>query len=120
MSNAMSVDWKIKETLEVFSHKAGRRWYEARQHLHRGVFISVLCCVGIICVGRVEYETDKDYRHVYVDFVFLRPFSKSKLLVKLKELPEKLKHKAKEPTGWYQTFLAGDNMVGDVYSGYYL
>lgn len=49
--------------------RAEQRWYEARAHLGSGVFISILCAMGLMYVVRFDFQSASDFR---------RGFSKKK------------------------------------------
>lgn len=54
--------WTVREILGIFSERAAQKWYEARAHLGSGIFISVICAMGLMYVVRFEFESASDSR----------------------------------------------------------
>ena len=105
----LELNWSLRQFFMLFSNKAGKRWYESRQHLYRGVFVSLLCTLGLINLVRLEFETSEHDRISYVVFITHGFQSKQDMIKKLPIWINKHKHKAKDARYFHQMFIAGHN-----------
>lgn len=52
------LNWTLRQILSRFSTQTrdtmADRWYEAREHLHKGVFVSLCCAFGLIRLIRID------------------------------------------------------------------
>ena len=113
----LELNWSGRQFFYLFSKGMGERWYEARAHLYRGVFISLLSAFHLIHIVRIEYETSRDG---YMSFVVFITHGFQSLATLQKKMPDWIKQKksqAKDAQYWYQTFIAGHNVVGDCMNG---
>lgn len=115
----LELNWSLRQFFMLFSNKAGKRWYESRQHLYRGVFVSLLCTFGLINLVRLEFGTSEDGRVSYVVFITHGFQSKQDMIKKLPVWINKYKHKAKDAQYFYQLFIAGHNVVLDWMTDHY-
>lgn len=109
----LELNWSLRQFFMLFSNKAGQRWYESRQHLYRGVFVSLLCAFGLINLVRLDFETSECDCISYVVFVTHRFQSKKDMVKKLPVWIKEYKHKAKDAKYFHQMFIAGHNVVCD-------
>ena len=115
----LELNWSLRQFFMLFSNKAGKRWYESRQHLHRGVFVSLVCTFGLINLVRLEFGTSEDGRVSYVVFITHGFQSKQDMIKKLPVWINKYKHKAKDAQYFYYLFIAGHNVVLDWMTDHY-
>lgn len=115
--NNLELDWGGRQFFRLFSKGMSERWYEARAHLNRGVFISLLATFHLIHIVRIEFETSKENLHSY-DTMFVHGFQSLKTLKeKLPKLIEQARTKAKDAQYYYQTFISGHNIIHDFMNG---
>ena len=114
----LELNWSLRQFFMLFSNKAGKRWYDSRQHLRRGVFVSLLCTFGLINLVRLEFETSEHDRVSYVVFITHGFQSKKDMVKKLPVWIKEYKHKAKDGKYFYQMFIAGYNVVCDAMMDY--
>lgn len=113
----LELNWTGRQFFYLLSRGMGERWYEARAHLYRGVFISILSAFHLIHIVRIEYETNRDG---YVSYVVFITHGFQSLQTLKKKLPKWIKEKksqAKDASYWYQTFVCGHNVIGDFMNG---
>lgn len=113
----LELNWTGRQFFYLFSRGMGERWYEARAHLNRDVFISVLSAFHLIHIVRIEYETSRDGYISWVSFVTHGFQSLATLKTKLPNWIKEKKAEAKDAQHWYQTFVAGHNVIGDWMNG---
>ncbi len=78
-SGKFELDWTVRQLLSCVSGSAANRWYEARAHVHLGVFVSSLCAMGVLYVGEFLFmitdsqgKTTKRYYHGFRSFQKLK------------------------------------------------
>lgn len=110
-SGKLELNWTTRQVLALFSKGASKRWYEARAHLGRGVFVSLLAAFHLVYVIRIEYETDKDSVLCYSTKIIHGFQSLNDIMKKLPVLSNTMRHE--KATCYYQTFVSGHNIVHD-------
>lgn len=120
--DSIELNWGGRELFGMISKKAGNRWYEAREHLNQGVFVSLFCTFKLIWIVRVDLIDDsseygRSKTKIFHGFQSLQSVMEaSNAFVKEfennynKENPDKKMH-------YYQTFVAGYNVVQDYMNG---
>lgn len=110
--------WTTRQLLRLVSVSASKRWYEAREHLKQSVFKSILCTLGLIYIVRLEFETNDDSRILFKTKIFhgFRRFEDLK--VKIAETIPEVREELPGAQYWYQTFVAGRNVIDDFLNSY--
>lgn len=108
-------NWFVRQFLSLFNKQCGNRWYESRELLYRGVFVSLLCTFSLIDIVRYDFElTDKDGWYVAEIRYYFGFRSYDALIEKAtqQEIP-KVHAKVKNAGYFCQLFIAGHNVVYD-------
>lgn len=115
----LELNWTGRQFFLLFSKGMSERWYESRAHLYQGVFISLLSAFHLIHIVRIEYETSKE---CYVSYVIFKTHGFQSIESIKKQMPKWIKEKkseAKDAQHWYQSFVAGHNVIGDFMNGFF-
>lgn len=110
----LNFDWAVRQFFLLFSKKMCNRWYEARGHMHCGIFVSILVTLHIINVGRIMFElTEYDNRYESVLFVTHGFQSRRNILKNIDKHISIAKQQVTEDCFYYQTFISGYNVIHD-------
>lgn len=118
----VELNWGGKKLFGFFSDKAAQRWYEARAHLGYGVIISLLATFKLIYLIRIDLidsnmSRGKSYKRVLHGFQSLDKVIKKAQAISLKVEEQYNKENSENNMSYYQTFIAGHNVVGDFVNG---
>lgn len=111
------LDWVTRQIFKLFNRNLSERWYEARVHLHQGVFKSLICAFGFIYLVRIDLIDDNQEKGECRVFAFHGFQSLEDVLKKtepmivpfIEETNAGLEGQAK--MHYYSTFVAGYNVV---------
>jgi hypothetical protein len=115
----LELNWGLRQFFYLFSEKMGQRWYEARCHTYSGVFISLLATFRLIYIIRFEYGTEIEDRMVVKKCVIHGFRSYENLLSIIPAMAVEKQEQTEGALYWYQTFVAGHNVVGDFCNGFF-
>ena len=113
----LELNWGLRQFFLMFDKGMSERWYESRAHLYRGVFISLLSTFHLIHIVRFDFATNREDHFRTTTFI-THGFQSIQTLKK--KMPDWIKEKSKKVEGaeyWYQTFVAGHNVIGDFMNG---
>ncbi len=124
-SNKIELNCAVKQALKLISYKAGQRWYEARALLFLGIFTSVLCALKLIHLVRIDFMHN-DESHGRSTVIKIPGWVKyEKILDDHEWWVEKARTQLKlngdegrKNYWYYQTFIAGHNIVKDFMNNY--
>lgn len=118
----LELNWTTQQVLALFSKPASKRWYEARCHCYLGVFVSLLCTFGLVHLVRVDFMHDSG-SYGRNRTLIIPAFLLSKKNVLNGKYLGLLIQRARRSLGlateegerfyYYQTFVAGKNVVHD-------
>lgn len=117
-TNRLELDWSVREFLGLFSKRMSQRWYEARAHLKRSVFVSLFCTLGFIDIVCYDFDMGTDGRHVINVKVYFGYRSCASLIKKTKEDIPLVQAKTEGAKYFEQVFIAGYNVAYDIYNDY--
>lgn len=123
VSNKLELDWSVRQLFMLFSKKRGDLWYEARVHLNKSVIKSLLCVFKIIYLVRIDLIDDNQERGKSRTFVLHGFQSLESVMKKSGQLINKFMEevnsdlKEEDRMFYYQTFVAGHNVVADFMNG---
>lgn len=120
INGRLELNWSLRQFLALFSKGMAERWYEAREHLNRGIFISLLSTCHLIHIVRLDYETTRENHFVTTQFIVHGFQSIQTLKKKLPQWISDKKKGLKDADYWYQSFVAGHNVVSDFMNGYFV
>lgn len=116
------LNWFLRQFFRLFSERMSERWYEARQHTYRGVWVSLMCAFGICEVVRYEYTSRTDDSRMYTKtvvywwkFIFEKKSRLHRFLFTQWSVIRP--HMAIDADSPYQIFRAGHNVIWDFMSG---
>lgn len=113
VTHTFTVNWTTRQVLALYSDKAAQRWYESRAHLKQGVFISLLCALRLLYVVKIDFlSQSRENGHSRV-FYFNGLRSYENILLKHDALIDQTAAQMPSDTMYYQTFVAGYNVVSD-------
>lgn len=120
INGRIELNWSLRQVLALFSKGMSERWYEAREHLHRGVFISLLSTLHLIHIVRFDYATTREDYYGTVTFIVHGFQSVQTLKTQMPQWIKDKKTEVKDADYWYQSFVAGHNVVSDFMNGYFV
>lgn len=121
--NRIELNWGVNKLLGLFSEPMARRWYEARAHLRVGIFKSILVVLGVIYLVRIDLMNGEGDRGVCKVFTLNgfksleKTMDKIDGLIKLYVTEVNANQPEESRMGYYQTFIAGHNVVEDYFNG---
>lgn len=122
----MNLDWTTMQLLYLVNRRASRCWYESRKHLYQGVWRSLLCTLGLVYLIRIDLIDDDENMGTSRVFT-LHGFRSVENAVKrsralLARFNEEVNADKPEEARmhYYQTFVAGYNVVDDFMNGSFL
>lgn len=116
------LNWFLRQFFRLFSERMSERWYEARQHTYRSVWVSLMCAFGICEVVRYEYTSRTDDSRMYTKtvvywwkFIFEKKSRLHRFLFTQWSVIRP--HMAIDADAPYQIFRAGHNVIWDFMNG---
>ena len=111
----IELNWSVSQLLKLFSTGAADRWYESRSHTNSGLLLSIVSTLGLIYTIRVSFMHDSGdsgrsttlIRHGLQSLESLKN-SHADLI---KSARDKLKLAEDDSYYYYDTFIAGHNVV---------
>ena len=122
-SGRIELNWGVNKLLELFSEPMAQKWYESRAHLNAGIFKSILAVLGFIYLVRIDLMNGEGKRGVYKVFTLNgfksleKTMDKIDGLIKLYVTEVNTNRSEELQMSYYQTFIAGHNVVEDCFNG---
>ena len=123
VNDKLELNWTGRQLFLLLSKGCSERWYEARAHLHQGFFKSLICAFGFIYLVRIDLIDDNQEKGESRVFTFHGfqsledVMKKTATIVKVYTLEVNATLDKDEKVSYYQTFIAGHNVVGDFMDG---
>ena len=111
------LNWSTQQVFKLFNRNLSERWYEARVHLHQGVFKSLICAFGFIYLVRIDLIDDNQEKgesrvlsfHGFQSLEDVLKKAEPMIVPFIEETNTELEGQAK--MHYYSTFVAGYNVV---------
>ncbi len=122
VDRSFELNWGLRQFFGLFSERMSERWYEARCHAYRGIWVSLMCAFGICEVVRYEFTSKTDDSRMYSKtvvywwkFIFEKKSSLHRFL--FSQFSEVRPHMPIDADGPYQILRAGHNVIWDFMNG---
>lgn len=120
-TDKLDLDWSTRQIIRVFNTNASERWYESRVHLKNGVLKSLACTLHLIYVVRISF-IDEDMCSGKSKVFTVHGFQSLKSVMVYIEKQcavfyEEINKDENKKLEYYQSFVAGHNVVHDYISG---
>lgn len=122
----LELNWTGRQLFLLFNKGCSERWYEARAHLHQGFWLSIACALRLVYLVRVDLIDDEQSKGRCRIFTFHGFQSVEKVVEKTVKLRNIFKYEinkelsVSDKMDYYQTFVAGFNVVDDFMNGSFL